>query len=62
MANIPILSFNNGEMTPKCDARSDVEKYQNSCRHLENYLPLIYGCAERKPGAKFIHKAKAYDV
>ena len=54
MANIPMISFNNGEVTPKIDARTDVEKFQSSCRKLENFLPLKYGCAERRPGLKFL--------
>jgi len=58
MANVPILSFNSGEASPKIDARSDVEKYSSLCRHLENMLPLIYGCAERRPGTKYIYGVK----
>lgn len=55
--NIPILTFNSGEMTPKADCRSDVEKYRSGCRHLENFLPLIYGCVERRPGLYYITPA-----
>lgn len=57
MANIPILSSNAGELSPKIDARSDIEKYGSGCRHLENMLPLIYGCAERRPGTAYIDTA-----
>ncbi len=48
--NVPILSFNKGEVSPKIDARLDVESYQSACRHLENFVPEIYGCATRRPG------------
>ncbi len=50
----PIVSFNTGELSPKVDARSDVQKYRSGCRTLENMLPLIYGPAERRPGTKYI--------
>ena len=58
MANVAVTSFNNGEVTPHIDARSDVEKYASSCRILENMLPLIYGDAVRRPGTKYIATAK----
>jgi hypothetical protein len=48
--NKEIVSFNAGEMTPKTDALSNVEKYASGCRHLENFLPRIYGSVERRPG------------
>ncbi len=51
--NIPILSFNNGRITAKLDSRSDIDKYASSCRFLDNLLPLVYGCAERRPGTKY---------
>lgn len=54
MANVPILSFNAGELSPQIDARSDVEKYGSGCRHLENMIPRIYGGAERRPGTYYI--------
>lgn len=57
-SNIVITSFNNGEVTPQIDARSDVEKYASSCKVMENMLPLIYGSATRRPGTKFINEAK----
>lgn len=57
MANMPVLRFNSGELTPQADARSDVEKYAGGCRHLENMLPRIYGSAERVPGKQYIYDA-----
>lgn len=53
MPNIPILSFNAGELSPQIDARSDVDKYGRGCRHLENMIPRIYGGAERRPGTYY---------
>lgn len=62
MPNIPIISLNGGEYSSLIDVRSDTEKYSSGCRKLENCFPRIYGCVERRPGTKFIHKAKVYDV
>ena len=50
----PIVSFNSGLLSPKVDARSDVQKYRSGCRLLDNMIPLIYGPAERRPGTKYI--------
>lgn len=58
MANIPLLSFNAGELSPQIDARSDVKKYASGCRTLENFIPRIYGSAERRPGTQFIGSVK----
>jgi len=58
MANIPLLSFNAGVLSPQIDARSDVRKYASGCRTLENFIPRIYGSAERRPGTKFIGSVK----
>jgi hypothetical protein len=52
--NIPIISFGNGEVTQKLDCRLDTQKFSSSCRSLKNMLPLVYGCAERRTGTKFV--------
>src|SRR3990170_51263 len=52
--NSPVLSFNSGILSPKIDARSDVEKYSSGCKALDGFIPTIYGCAERVPGTKRI--------
>ena len=62
MANIPLLSFNAGVLSPQIDARSDVAKYASGCRTLDNFIPRIYGSAERRPGTKFIGSVKDADV
>ncbi len=54
MPNQPITSFNSGEMSPKIDARVDTEKYASGCKRLENFIPLKYGCVERRPGTIFV--------
>lgn len=59
MANSVVLSFNSGELSPLADARSDVAKYSSGCRTLQNAIPRVYGCAVRRPGTEFIHRARS---
>ena len=54
MANVPVISFNAGELSPLIDARSDLDKFRHGCRTMENMIPRIYGPAERRPGTKYI--------
>lgn len=61
MANLSVISFNTGEVTPQIDARSDIEKYTSSCRILENFIATIYGAVTRRPGTKYIATAKNTD-
>ena len=42
--------------------RIDQEKYQMGCRVMENFFPLIYGGAERRPGSYFVGEAKDSSV
>lgn len=58
MPNIPILSSNAGELSPQIDERVDIEKYSSGCRNLDNFIPRVYGSAERRPGTKYIADAK----
>ena len=54
--NEPIITFNGGEVTPHADQRADVDKYVSMCRHLDNFIPQIYGNVERRPGTKYIYE------
>lgn len=58
MADIIIQSFNAGELTPKVDGRSDLEKYYFGAREYVNMIPLPYGPAERRPGTYFVAELK----
>jgi hypothetical protein len=58
MANISITTFNAGELSPKIEERADIEKYSSGCRHLENLIPVVYGCVERRPGTYFVYKSE----
>lgn len=52
--NKVIVSLNAGELSPLMSSRFDQEKYGFGCRTLENFYPLIYGGAERRPGTQYI--------
>lgn len=58
MVNLPVISFNTGELSPLVDTRIDIAKYNSGCRTLTNMLPRIYGAVERKPGTKYIATSK----
>lgn len=58
MNNVPIISFNGGELSPLIDARTDVEKHSSGCRTLQNMIPRIYGNVERRPGTEYIASSK----
>lgn len=60
--SVPILnSFNSGEWSPQLDGRSDLQKYGNACRTLENFFVRPQGGAERRPGTQYIGDAKSND-
>jgi hypothetical protein len=49
-------SFNGGEWSPLMYGRVDYDKYQKSCRRMENFLPTIEGPAFARQG--FVHLAE----
>lgn len=53
MAKKVINSFNAGELSPYLYARSDVDKYSSGCLTMENFVPLPYGGATRRPALEY---------
>ena len=49
MAKKVINAFNVGEVSPNVYARTDNELYNSACLKMENFLPLEYGGATRRP-------------
>lgn len=49
-----ITSFTAGELSPRLEGRTDLEKYNSGCRKLENFLVHPHGGAARRPGTEFI--------
>lgn len=56
--NIPIIKYTSGEVSPKIDARTDIEAHESGCRHLDNFISRIYGVIERRPGTKKIYQSE----
>lgn len=53
-----ISSFNAGEFSPYLEARTNLEKYRNSCKKLENFIITPYGPANRRAGTEYLGAAK----
>ena len=51
-------SLNAGELSPKLDARTDIAKYYNGTTIMSNALAKQQGGAIKRPGGKWIAKAK----
>lgn len=51
-------SFSAGELSPRLDARSDIEKYASGCRTLQNFILTPYGGVNRRPGLSYIGATK----
>jgi hypothetical protein len=47
-------SFNAGELSPRLDGRSDLQKYASGCQKLENFLPLVQGGALKRSGTRYV--------
>lgn len=57
--NAPIqTNFTAGELSELLSGRVDVTKYFNGCSILENFYPLQYGGATRRPGSVFVAEVK----
>ncbi len=53
-----ISSFNSGEWSPYLESRTNLEKYRNSCKKLENFIITPYGPANRRAGTEYLGAAK----
>lgn len=51
-------SFNAGELSPLLDGRTDIAKYSNGCRVVENFIPSVQGPAVRRAGTRFVAEVK----
>lgn len=52
-----ILAMNAGELSPRLDGRTDLEKYSKGCRKLQNFLPLVQGGITNRFGTRFLMEA-----
>jgi hypothetical protein len=53
----PITSFNGGEWSPLMEGRVDLDRYGAACRTLENFIPMVQGGAQKRPGFRFVAPA-----
>ena len=53
-----ICNFNAGEVSSRIDARTDIAKYFNACRTLQNFIPMVEGGVMRMPGTYFVGEVK----
>ena len=53
-----ITSFNAGEFAPTLDGRVDLARYPNGAKLKENFIPLVQGPDQRRPGARFVAEVK----
>ncbi len=51
-------SFNAGEISPLLYGRVDIAKYQNGCKTLCNFIPVVQGGAKRRPGTRYAGAVK----
>lgn len=51
-------NFTAGELSPRLDGRTDVGKYFNGCKKLQNFVVHPHGGASRRPGTIFVREVK----
>ncbi len=49
-ASPAFTNFTAGELSPRLDGRTDLSKYFNGCKTLQNFLVHPHGGATRRPG------------
>jgi hypothetical protein len=57
-ASTLLSTFNAGEWSPDLFGRVDLQKYDNSCRLVQNFILTAQGPALRRPGTRFVAAAK----
>lgn len=55
-------NFTAGELSPRLDGRTELSKYFNGCKTLQNFLVVPQGGATRRPGTEFIAEVKTSSV
>ena len=59
---IAFSNFTAGELSPRLDGRTDLAKYFNGVKTLENMVVHPHGAATRRPGTKFVHEVKTSSI
>lgn len=59
-ASPAITSFNSGEWSPLMEGRVDLDRYGSACRTMENFIPLVQGGAQKRPGFRYVRETTAF--
>ena len=51
---VELTNFTGGELSPRLDGRTDINKYTSGCSTLENLIVYPHGSAARRPGSTFV--------
>jgi len=51
-------NFNAGELSPQMEGRTDIDKYAVGCHELLNFIPLVQGPGEHRPGTRWVTAQK----
>ena len=58
LADISVIpAFNSGELSPKVEGRTDIQKYYSGLRTCENLFPKPQGNLAKRPGSYYIYGA-----
>lgn len=55
-------NFSSGEISPKLDARIDLDQYFNGCQTMENWLPIVQGGVVTRGGLHYVNPTKSNGV
>lgn len=58
-SSAPFTNFTAGELSPRLDGRTDLNKYYNGCKKLQNFLTFPQGGVTRRPGTEHIAESAA---
>ncbi|BCS88867.1 hypothetical protein [Pseudodesulfovibrio sediminis] len=61
IATPAVTSFTAGEISPRLEGRTDISKYFNGCRTLENFQVHPHGGTSRRSGFRFVTEAMNSD-
>lgn len=61
-ASFAFSNFTAGELSPRLDGRTDLAKYFNGVKTMQNFTTHPHGGASRRPGTKFVRETKTSDT
>ena len=58
-ASPTLNNFTAGELSPRLDGRTDISKYFNGSKTMQNFTIHPHGGASRRPGTIYVNTVKA---